>query len=115
MRRIIDWCGVSALIACLVPLLLALTWVTQYGWGSTRVESLLAVAAVMLFAFLFVETRAAEPLIPLSLFRDPIIRVCSIGGFIMGMGMFGVMIYLPLFMQGVLGVSATRPAICSRR
>ncbi len=108
VRRIIDWFGVTALIACLVPLLLALTWVTQYGWGSTRVESLLTVAAVMLFTFLFVETRAAEPLIPLSLFRDPIIRVCSISGFIMGMGMFGVVIYLPLFMQGVLGVSATR-------
>jgi EmrB/QacA subfamily drug resistance transporter len=108
VRRIIDWFGVSALIACLVPLLLALTWVTQYGWTSTRVEVLLAVAVTMVFVFLFVETRAAEPLIPLSLFRDPIIRVCSIGGFLMGMGMFGVVIYLPLFMQGVLGVSATR-------
>jgi EmrB/QacA subfamily drug resistance transporter len=108
VRRIIDWAGVSALITCLVPLLLALTWVTQYGWTSTRVEVLLAVAVTMLFVFLFVETRAAEPLIPLSLFRDPIIRVCSIGGFLMGIGMFGVVIYLPLFMQGVLGVSATR-------
>ena len=108
VRRIIDWAGVSALIACLVPLLLALTWVTQYGWTSTRVEVLLAVAVIMLFVFLFVETHAAEPLIPLSLFRDPIIRVCSIAGFMMGIGMFGVIIYLPLFMQGVLGVSATR-------
>jgi EmrB/QacA subfamily drug resistance transporter len=108
VRRIIDWAGVGALIGCLVPLLLALTWVTEYGWGSTRVESLLAVAAVMLAVFIFVETKAEEPLIPLSLFRDPIIRVCSIAGFLMGVGMFGVIIYLPLFMQGVLGVSATR-------
>jgi EmrB/QacA subfamily drug resistance transporter len=108
VRRIIDWWGVAALVGCLVPLLLALTWVTDYGWTSTRVESLLAIAAAMLVAFLFVETCAAEPLIPLSLFRDPIIRVCSIAGFIMGMGMFGVIMYLPLFMQGVLGVSATR-------
>jgi len=108
VRRIIDWAGVGSLVACLVPLLLALTWVTQYGWSSPRVESLLAGAAVMLAVFLFVETRAPEPLIPLSLFRNPIILVCSIAGFIMGMGMFGVIMYLPLFMQGVLGVSATR-------
>ncbi len=108
VQRIIDWAGVASLIACLVPLLLALTWVTDYGWTSTRVESLLAVAAVMLAIFIWVETRAPEPLLPLSLFRDPIIRVCSIAGFIMGMGMFGVIIYLPLYMQGVLGVSATR-------
>lgn len=108
VRRIIDWFGTAALIACLVPLLLALTWVTDYGWTSTRVESLLAIAAVMMVVFIFVEIRAPEPLLPLSLFRDPIIRVCSIAGFLMGMGMFGVIIYLPLFMQGVLGVSATR-------
>jgi MFS family permease len=47
-------------------------------------------------------------LIPLSLFRNPIICICSIAVFVLGMGMFGVIIYLPLFMQGVLGVSATQ-------
>src|SRR5579872_443267 len=108
VRRIIDWFGVFTLVACLVPLLLALTWVTDHGWTSTRVESLLAIAAVMLAAFLYVETKAAEPLLPLSLFSDPIIRVCSFANFMVGIGMFGVIIYLPLFMQGVLGVSATR-------
>jgi EmrB/QacA subfamily drug resistance transporter len=108
VRRIIDWWGVLTLIGCLVPLLLALTWANQYGWGSTRVDSLLAVAVFMLGAFLFVETKAPEPLIPLSLFSNPIIRVCSIANFVLGMGMFGVIIYLPLFMQGVLGISATQ-------
>lgn len=108
VRRIIDWMGVVTLTACLVPLLLALTWVTNYGWGSPRVELLMAGAIVMLAAFLYTETKAAAPLIPLSLFRDPVIVVCSIGIFILGMGMFGVIVYLPLFMQGVLGVSATQ-------
>src|SRR5262245_32212742 len=56
--RIIDWLGVYTLIACLVPLLLALSWVTDYGWTSTRVAWLLATAAVMLAAFLHVETKA---------------------------------------------------------
>ena len=104
----IDWAGVFTLIGCMVPLLLALTWVTDYGWSSARVDALLTVAACMLVAFLYAETKAAEPLIPLTLFRNPVIGVCSIAVFVMGMGMFGVIIYLPLFMQGVLGVSATQ-------
>src|SRR5580658_10507343 len=106
--RKIDWAGVATLILCIVPLLLALTWVTNYGWSSTRVESLLAFAAVMLAAFLYSESKAVEPLIPLTLFRNPVISTCSLAVFILGMGMFGVIIYLPLFMQGVLGVSATQ-------
>jgi EmrB/QacA subfamily drug resistance transporter len=108
VRRRLDWGGVISLILCIVPLLLALTWVTDYGWDSTRVEALLALAAVMLAAFLYAETKAPEPLIPLSLFRVPVISLCSAAVFVLGMGMFGVIIYLPLFMQGVLGVSATQ-------
>jgi len=108
VRRKIDFAGVFALILCLVPLLLALTWVTDYGWTSSRVESLLVFSAVMLVAFLFAETRASEPLIPLALFRNSIIAICSIASFVLGMGMFGIIVYLPLFMQGVMGVSATQ-------
>jgi EmrB/QacA subfamily drug resistance transporter len=108
VKRVIDWAGHFSLTFCLVPLLLALTWVTQYGWTSQRVTSLLAFSAVMLVAFLFAEQRAVEPLLPLRLFRDPIIAVSSISVFMLGVGMFGVILYVPLFMQGVLGVSATR-------
>jgi EmrB/QacA subfamily drug resistance transporter len=107
-RRKVDFAGVLTLTACLVPLLLAFTWVTDYGWGSTRVVSLLAFSVVMLVVFLFAETRASEPVIPLALFRNPIIAICSVASFVLGMGMFGVIIYLPLFMQGVMGVSATQ-------
>ena len=106
--RRLDWSGFATLIGTVVPLLLALTWATQYGWTSTRVDSLLALSAVMLVTFLLVESKAPEPVIPLVLFKDPIIAICSICAFILGMGMFGVIIYLPLFMQGVLGVSATQ-------
>lgn len=108
VRRVIDWWGLITLIACLIPLLLALTWVTDYGWTSPRVIGLLSFAAVMLGAFLFCEQRAAEPFIPLTLFREPTIAISSIAVFMMGLGMFGVILYVPLFMQGVLGVSATR-------
>jgi predicted MFS family arabinose efflux permease len=106
--RQLDWAGFATLIGTVVPLLLALTWATQYGWTSTRVESLLALSAVMLIVFLYLESIASEPVIPLVLFSNPIIAICSICSFVLGMGMFGVIIYLPLFMQGVLAVSATQ-------
>jgi EmrB/QacA subfamily drug resistance transporter len=106
--RRLDWLGFATLTGCVVPLLLALTWATQYGWSSPRVEWLLVSSVVMLGAFLYSESRASEPIIPLSLFRDPVISICSACVFVLGMGMFGVIIYLPLFMQGVLGVSPTQ-------
>src|SRR3954469_13916859 len=106
--RRLDWWGFVTLIGCVVPLLLALTWATPYGWTSARVDSLLVVAALMLVAFLYAESKTAEPMIPLNLFRDPVISICSVCVFVLGMGMFGVIIYLPLFMQGVLGASATQ-------
>src|SRR5438093_6215923 len=108
VKRHIDWAGVFTLIGCVVPLLLALTWVTDYGWSAPRVELLLVLAFVMLGAFLYAETKAIEPMIPLSLFSNPIIAQCSTGVFVVGIAMFGMIIYLPLFMQGVLGVTATK-------
>ncbi len=108
LRRAIDWAGAAALVACLVPLLVALEWVTAYGWMAPRVIGLLAVAAVMLVAFLFAESRAAEPIMPLSLFKNRAVAVSSLTLTLMGMGMFGAILYIPLFMQAVIGVSATR-------
>jgi EmrB/QacA subfamily drug resistance transporter len=107
IARKIDWLGFATLTSCVVPLLLGLTWATQYGWTATRVVSMFAIAAVMLPVFLFAESRVPQPMIPLQLFGNPVIAVCSVCVFVLGMGMFGVIIYLPLFMQGVLGVSAT--------
>jgi EmrB/QacA subfamily drug resistance transporter len=106
--RVIDWWGVASLTLFLFPLLIALSWVDNEGWTSTRVLAGLAFAMVMLGAFLWAESRAAEPILPLSMFRDPVISVSSAATFVLGMGMFGVIVYLPLFMQGVMGMSATR-------
>jgi EmrB/QacA subfamily drug resistance transporter len=107
-RRVIDWWGLVTLVAWLVPLLLALTWVVDYGWSSYRVAAFLALALFMLGAFLICEKRSSEPLLPLALFQDPIIAVSFVAIFMLGLGMFGVALYVPLFMQGVMGVSATR-------
>jgi EmrB/QacA subfamily drug resistance transporter len=108
LRRAIDWAGTATLVACLVPLLVALEWVTTYGWTSPRVIGLLAVAVVMLVAFIFAESRAAEPIMPLSLFKNRAVAISSLTLTLMGMGMFGAILYIPLFMQAVIGVSATR-------
>jgi predicted MFS family arabinose efflux permease len=108
VRHALDWAGFATLIGWIVPLLLALTWATQYGWAATRVVSLFALSTVMLGALIYAESRAAEPIIPLEFFRQPVIAVCSLAAFVLGVGMFGTIIYLPLFMQGVLGVSATQ-------
>src|SRR5205823_11830022 len=80
----------------------------DYGWSAARGELLLVPAVFMLGAFLYAETKAIEPMIPLSLFSEPIISMCSVGVFVVGIAMFGMIIYLPLFMQGVLGVTATK-------
>jgi EmrB/QacA subfamily drug resistance transporter len=106
--RQLDWAGFASLIGCVVPLLLALTWATRYGWTSPRVLTPIAIAVLMLGMLLYAEARAAQPIIPLVLFADPVIAICSVASFVLGMGMFGTIIYLPLFMQGVLGVSATK-------
>ena len=107
VKRSIDWGGVATLIAGLVPLLLALTWVTEYGWGAPRVVIGLIVAAVMLALFLFIESRAEEPILSLSLFKNPIFSVSAVALFMTGMGMFGAILFIPLFVQGVIGASAT--------
>src|SRR5437660_897466 len=82
--HVLDWAGFATLIGWLVPLLLALTWATQYGWTATRVVSLFVVSAVMLGALLYAESKAAEPIIPLTFFTQPVIAVCSVAAFVLG-------------------------------
>ncbi len=104
----VDYLGAAALIAGTVPLLLGFSWAgTQYAWGSPQIVGLLAFAVVALAAFVVIETRAVEPIISPRLFRNQIFRVSTIATFLTAAGMFGATLYLPLFIQGVLGKSAT--------
>ena len=104
----IDYIGAFTITVSVVALLLALSWAGEgYGWGSTRVLVAFAVAAVFLAAFLPIESRASEPIIPLSMFRNRSFTAASIVMFAVGIGMFGVILYTPLFVQGVLGHTAT--------
>jgi EmrB/QacA subfamily drug resistance transporter len=104
----IDWWGSALLTVSLVSILLACVWGgTQYAWDSATIISLFAVGAVTLAAFIFAETKAADPIIPLGLFKNSIFTTSVIVTFLMGMAMFGVILYIPLFAQGVLGTNAT--------
>ncbi|MGQ9571840.1 MAG: MDR family MFS transporter [Dehalococcoidia bacterium] len=111
-RHQLDYWGVSTLILAVVPLLLAFSWANeQYPWLSPQIVGLLTFAALATVAFAVVEMQAAEPILPPSLFRHPIFLVSAGVTFLTGMGMFGSIVYLPLFVQGVIGSSATNSGL----
>ena len=104
----IDYLGAATLVAGAVPLLLAFSWAgTQYEWASAQIIGLMAFSAAMLATFFVVETRAAEPIISPSLFQNRIFSVSVIASFLVSVGMFGAIMYIPLFLQAVVGSSAT--------
>ena len=104
----IDYLGAATLVAGTVALLLAFSWAgTQYAWGSAQIISLLVAAVVLLTAFTVIEMRVAEPIITPSLFKNSIFSISVLATFLLAAGMFGAIMYLPLFVQGVIGNSAT--------
>jgi EmrB/QacA subfamily drug resistance transporter len=107
-KKVIDYKGAAALTLALVPLILAFSWGgTTYPWFSFQITGMLIFSAVMLIVFYFIEKRAAEPIIPFSIFNNPVFTVSIIAAFLANAVMFCGMIYVPLFMQGVVGLSAT--------
>lgn len=108
----IDYPGMLTLTGTLVPALLVMTWGgSTYAWDSAEIVGLAALSAAMLLAFVLVERRAADPLIPFGLFKEPIFTLGSIGLLIMALGMFGTMTFMPLFLQAVMGFSATNSGV----
>ena len=105
--RDIDFWGAVTLAAGIVPLLIALTITNTHAWTSPQVLGLLAFAALMLAAFVFVESRVEEPIVPLHLFKNTVFSVSMVVGFLTAFGMFGSILFTPLVFQGVLGISAT--------
>jgi EmrB/QacA subfamily drug resistance transporter len=80
---------------------------TTYAWGASQMIALLAAGIVLLAGFVMVESRAAEPILPLALFRNRVFSVTSAVGFIVGLALFGAITYLPLYLQDVKGHSPT--------
>jgi EmrB/QacA subfamily drug resistance transporter len=106
--RDIDFWGAATLAAGVVPLLIALTITRDHAWTSPEVMGLLAFAAVMLAAFIAVESRVEHPIVPLHLFKNATFSVSMVVGFLTAFGMFGSILFTPLVFQGVLGISATK-------
>lgn len=107
-RPRLDLYGTVLLVLTTVPLLLGLSWGgVDYPWGSPQVVGMLAFAVGMGVLLVWVELRAENPIIPPALFRNGIVSVSLAVIFLTGLGMFGAIIFVPLFFQGVLGASAT--------
>ncbi|WP_127580421.1 MDR family MFS transporter [Paenibacillus koleovorans] len=107
-KQSVDYLGSLFLTTTIVPLLLAFSWAgSQHPWGSARILGLLGASLVSLLIFIWVETKAKSPILPLSLFKNSIVTISNIIGFIMNFGMMGAMIYLSFFVQGVLGITPT--------
>ncbi len=108
VQHVIDYVGAVLLAggaACLV--LLTTLGGTTYPWGSAPILIMAVLGGLLLLGFVFVERRAVEPILPLSLFRNRIFSATSAIGFIVGFSMFGAITYLPTYLQVVRGASPT--------
>lgn len=104
----IDWWGATTIVVALVPLLLVAENGRDWGWGSPLAIGGYALGALGLIAFVLVERAMGEAaLIPLKLFRHPTFSMVTVLGVLMGFGMFGAMMTLPLYLQLVNGATPT--------
>ncbi|HEY0936310.1 MAG TPA: MDR family MFS transporter [Trebonia sp.] len=111
LRRVhhkIDYLGTLLLSAAATSLILLTSLGgTTYGWNSAPIYILGVAGVALIAAFILAERRAAEPILPLHLFKTRVFSVTSVVGFIVGFGMFGAITYLPAFFQVVRGISPT--------
>ncbi|MEU5147569.1 MFS transporter [Streptomyces yangpuensis] len=110
-KHTIDYLG-TFLIACVATcLVLVASLGATWGWGSARIVGVAVLGILLLAGFLLVERKAAEPVLPLKLFRIRTFTLCSAISFVVGFAMFGAMVYLPTFLQIVQGVSPTMSGV----
>ncbi|MEU4473848.1 MDR family MFS transporter [Micromonospora sp. NPDC023888] len=108
----IDWLGAGLLVAGVSSLLLALSWGgNEYAWGSGVIITLFVVGAVLGVLFVLQEARVAEPILPLRLFRSATFALANSALLIIGLVMFGSIIFIPLYLQIVKGASPTRSGL----
>ncbi|MFA6804361.1 MAG: MFS transporter, partial [Candidatus Methanomethylophilaceae archaeon] len=108
----IDYRGIGVLAVFLADLLLMFTWGgDKYAWLSTEIITMALVAAVLLALFIFVERKVDDPVIKPSLFKNHTIVYCAITMLIFGIAMMGTMAYMSIFLQTVLGYTATESGL----
>ncbi|MFJ8190582.1 DHA2 family efflux MFS transporter permease subunit [Streptomyces sp. NPDC096094] len=111
-RHVIDYLGtllIASVATCLV--LVASLGGTTWAWGSPQIIGLAVLGVVLAALFVAVERRAAEPVLPLKLFRVRTFTLSAVISFVVGFAMFGAMTYLPTFLQVVRGVSPTMSGV----
>lgn len=102
----LDWSGSLLLIAGLIPILLAFTWAgNNYPWGSWQILGLFGLGLVFVILFVINENHVPEPVINAHLFTNPIFSLSLTIGLLVAMGFFGAVMFLPLFVQAVVGLS----------
>ena len=107
-HRRIDYLGALLLTAGVSALILLTTWGgNEYAWGSATIVGLAVAGLLLLALFVARERRAAEPVMPLALFGSGVFRVASAMAFVIGLAMFGAIVFIPLFLQLVYGASPT--------
>ncbi len=108
----IDYLGAAVIVASVSSILLYTAWAgPERGWGDRSGLTLLIGGLVLAVVFVFIELRATEPIIPMRLFRNSIFSVANAFGFLIGIAMFGSMIFLPVYLQVVQGMSPTRSGL----
>jgi EmrB/QacA subfamily drug resistance transporter len=101
----VDWAGVATFSGALFLLVLALLRGNEEGWGSALIVSLFAGSAVLLGAFLAIERRVREPMLPLGLFRIPSFTGVQLAAFALSASLYAMFLYITLYLQSYLGHS----------
>lgn len=105
----IDFLGIFTLIPAVVLLLIGLTFAgDKFAWNSGTTFAIFGGFLALLVVFFFVEKKAVDPVLDLSLFKNRVFAVSNALGFLLGLGMFGAIMFVPMYMQGILGVSPTQ-------
>ncbi|MET8246774.1 MDR family MFS transporter [Streptomyces sp. NPDC005202] len=108
----VDYLGAALLTLGISSIVLVTTWGgTEYAWTSARIMELVGIGVAALVGFVFWQTKAAEPIVPLHIFRSRNFTLMSIIGFFTGFVMFGAVLFLPLYQQSVQGASATNSGL----
>jgi len=110
-RPIIDYLGLALFTAAITTLLYGVSVGGMHSFAAPGAIGPVLFAAVALVAFIVVERRAPEPIVPLRLFRYRMVVAAVTTGFLSGVAMFGALSFVPLFLQGVTGASATRSGL----
>ncbi|WP_240689016.1 MDR family MFS transporter [Ammoniphilus sp. YIM 78166] len=108
----IDYLGAFVLSIAILSILLGFSWAgTEYSWISVEIIGLFFVSFVSLSLLIVIEKRAESPVIPLYLFKHRVVTISCMVLLLFGMGLFGLIMYIPFYVQGVLGKSATTSGI----